>query len=207
MDGVVGRFVGNDHYPASRHKPSNADDVNQQQEDINNTASLNEMKTDNISVSVEETKNPRKNTEDKGMNRTGSSRGSIFGRSKLKEIGEWQKGETFGEIALMIVRTRDETVKCKENCCFAILLKKDYEQMLGKIEQKYLNEKVEFLLSLPYFKKWTRHGLANFNYFLKPRFFKKSEYVYRTHDQPRYVFIVKSGEFQVQRSNYSYSLF
>lgn len=47
---------------------------------------------------------------------------------ELKLLG---KGESFGELALINNKPRQATVVCKEDCEFAILEKKDFEEILS----------------------------------------------------------------------------
>ena len=119
--------------------------------------------------------------------------------ANLVQVATITKGKSFGELALLSRAKRAATIICMEDCVFAVMVKSDYEKMLGRVEQKYINESVEFLLNLPYFKKWTRHGLAKLKYFLKLEKFNKGEYVYKENAFPTHVYIVKEGEFQVNR--------
>lgn len=43
------------------------------------------------------------------------------------------------------------SIRCLTETQFAVLSKKDFNKVLGVIEKKKYNEKVQFLRSLPYF--------------------------------------------------------
>lgn len=66
---------------------------------------------------------------------------------------------------------RAATIRCLSECHFAVVDRYDYKKVLGKIEQKRINHMTDYLQSLPYFKKWTRHAIAKLQYF-----FTKKEY-------------------------------
>ena len=51
----------------------------------------------------------------------------------LHEVKELGVGESFGELALINDETRNASIKCKEECHFAILNKENYSMILGMI--------------------------------------------------------------------------
>lgn len=56
------------------------------------------------------------------------------------------------------------TIRCLENTHFAVLSKLDYNKVLGIIEKKKYNEKIQFLRSLPYFNQLTKTSLGKLTY-------------------------------------------
>jgi hypothetical protein len=59
------------------------------------------------------------------------------------------------------------TIKCDTACDFAVLDKHDFHKIIGKIEKKKLNKKIDFLKNIPCFSKWTTNSIGKFSYFLK----------------------------------------
>jgi CRP-like cAMP-binding protein len=72
------------------------------------------------------------------------------------EAVQLKAGKSFGELALIKNKPRAATIKCLEDCHFAVMSQADYNKVLNKIEQKNMTRIVEFLHELPFFKVWTR---------------------------------------------------
>lgn len=114
----------------------------------------------------------------------------------LQEVKEVHPGETFGELALITNASRAATVQCKSDCHFAVLEKKDYLRILGKLEQVKLDEIVDFLLSLPLFKGWGKQATQRISYYFTPIKYIRKQFVYRSHEKPTHMYIIWSGEFE-----------
>ena len=81
----------------------------------------------------------------------------------------YKPGDFFGELALITNKPRAATIRCLQDCHFAVIQKEDYQKVLQKIEQKNLIKKIEFLHSLPFFKVWTRTSLNKIQYSLEQK--------------------------------------
>ena len=77
----------------------------------------------------------------------------------FSEVAELKTGQAFGELALLKNKPRAAGILCKTHCAFAVMVRYDYKKILGKIEQKRLNQLTDFLYSLPYFANWTRGSI------------------------------------------------
>ena len=104
-----------------------------------------------------------------------------------KEIAILFVGQSFGEMALINDRPRYFSVKCLESTVLGVLQKEDY-QVIAKVHEKHINEKVEFIRSMDAFKTWSRIAIQKLSYFFKNSLYKKG-------DLAKDVFIVKEGEF------------
>ena len=111
-----------------------------------------------------------------------------------KEVAVLNAGQSFGEMALINDRPRYFSVKCLESTILAVLHKEDYK-IIAKIQEKQINEKVDFIKALPPFKNWTRIAVQKLSYFFKSYSFKKGNNVYSEGDSPTDVYIIRSGEF------------
>ena len=89
------------------------------------------------------------------------------------EVVKLIAGKSFGELALIKNKPRAATIKCLEDCHFAVMSKQDYQKVLQRIEQKNLNKIVDFLHQLPFLMNWTRSGLSKLQYSFEQRFYKR----------------------------------
>jgi MinD superfamily P-loop ATPase len=62
---------------------------------------------------------------------------------------------------------------------FAVLNKLDYNKVLGNIERRALQEKIQFLRSIPIFSKLTKTSLGKMSYFFVPKKLIKNQVLYR----------------------------
>lgn len=88
---------------------------------------------------------------------------------EYNQVAVLSGGKSFGELALIKNKPRAATIRCLTNCHFAVVDRYDYKKVLGKIEQKRMNHMIDYLISLPYFKHWTRHAVAKLQYFFTKR--------------------------------------
>ena len=80
---------------------------------------------------------------------------------------------------------------------FAVLSKGMYENILGIKEQEKLNAITNFFLSTPYFKACSRHTLGKVQYYFIPQHYLKGQQIYKVGDEPKHLYLVKEGEFEV----------
>ncbi|CDW81071.1 UNKNOWN [Stylonychia lemnae] len=117
----------------------------------------------------------------------------------FSEFTQLKAGKSFGELALIKNKPRAATIKCTEDCHFAVMSKTDYEKVLQKIELKKMQKIIDFLHQLPFFKVWTKTSLGKLHYSFEERLFKRNQVVYREGDASEMVYIIKSGEFEVTK--------
>ena len=75
-------------------------------------------------------------------------------------IATLSDGKGFGELALLQQKPRMATVRCLEDTHIMVLTKSAVDEAIGKIERRSLNDKVNFLRSIPMFSLLTRNSLA-----------------------------------------------
>lgn len=95
-------------------------------------------------------------------------------------------------MALVFKTPRAATIRTKGNAYFATLAKEDYEKVLGKHEEKILNEKIDFLKSMPIFCSWTRESIRKIIHSFKPVEYIKGRYVFKEGDKYDNVSIIIS---------------
>lgn len=92
------------------------------------------------------------------------------------------------------------TVKCVENTHLMVLTKEAFDEVIGKIERRALNDKINFLRNIPVFSLLTRNSLAKITCSLQKIRIKKDMYLYREGYPAKGVYIVVSGEIEVTRT-------
>lgn len=115
------------------------------------------------------------------------------------EVAVLPAGSSFGELALISSKPRAATIRTKCNSYFAVLEKEDYNKVYGVIQEKLLNEKIDFFKSLPVFSDWTRISVAKLTYFFYEKEFKRNHVVFQEGDPSRFCFIVIEGEFEATK--------
>lgn len=80
--------------------------------------------------------------------------------------------------------------KCSVPTHFAILGKQDYNRVLGNIEKRALNEKINFLRSIPVFSKLTKTALGKLSYYFTPKKLLKNQMLYRENESAEAVYII-----------------
>ena len=110
-----------------------------------------------------------------------------------------EKGASFGELALVKEQPRAASIRCLTECHFATLDKKDYMTILGNITLKKIDALTAFLQNLPVFKSCTNKVVQRLSYYFKPVKYIRNQLVYKQGDPSDYVYIVKSGEFKLER--------
>lgn len=80
-----------------------------------------------------------------------------------------------------------------------VLTKADYSKVIGKIEKRTYNEKINFLRNIPVFQLLTRTSLGKMTYYFEDMKTIKGCLLYKEGDSADFVYIVKGGEFQVTK--------
>ena len=100
----------------------------------------------------------------------------------------------FGEMALLNDKPRFFSVQCGEPTALGILHKNDYN-LISKVHEKQLADKVAFLKSLDVFRSWSTIALQKLSYFFRVIPLNKGNIVYYEGDEPVEIYFIKSGEF------------
>lgn len=81
-----------------------------------------------------------------------------------------------------------------------VLTKEAFDAVIGKIERRALNDKINFLRTIPVFALLTRNSLAKITCSLVKCNINKGAYLYRENDVANSVIIVINGEFEVSKT-------
>ena len=92
------------------------------------------------------------------------------------------------------------TVRCATKTHLIVLTKEAFELVIGKMEKRILNDKINFLRNIPVFSLLTRNSLAKITCSLGKKVITKDSYLYKEGDPAKSVYIVINGEFEVTKT-------
>lgn len=72
------------------------------------------------------------------------------------KVGWIKAGKSFGELALRTTKPRAARIVWNSPWEFAVMCKADYDKILLKIEERLVNDIVEFFQSIPLFSAWSK---------------------------------------------------
>ena len=135
------------------------------------------------------------------------SRVFVVKRNRIPMFIEFMKlksGRTFGEQALLAKSSepmlRAATIRCSEDCHFAVMSKESFQNILKSKIQKTKLEQMAVLQNLPFFRVWTKNQLLKVvNFIIEPKNFVKNQVVFREGDPADTIFIVQAGDFEASR--------
>lgn len=135
------------------------------------------------------------------------SRVFVVKRNRIPMFIEFMKlrsGRTFGEQALLAKSSepmlRAATIRCTEDCHFAVMSKESFQNILKSKIQKTKLEQMAVLQNLPFFLVWTKTQLLKIvNFIIEPKNFVKNQLVFREGDPADTIFIVQSGDYEASR--------
>jgi hypothetical protein len=80
-----------------------------------------------------------------------------------------------------------------------VLSKFDYNKVIGKIERRAYNDKINFLRDIPVFSLLTRTSLGKMTYYFETKSCIRDSILYKEGDVAEFVYIIKSGEFEATK--------
>lgn len=119
--------------------------------------------------------------------------------SSLKEVMRLEKGEAFGELALLYDSQRTATIVTDERCEFIVLDKESFRKHIKTISTGHMSQIVEFYRDFPAFQALSNKEITK--YASKSLFYKfpSNTVVIREGDQPAEIFFIKSGRVKIIR--------
>jgi len=113
---------------------------------------------------------------------------------ECSEVVVFKAGLSFGELALLKDKPRAATIKCKEECHFAVMEKTDYQQLIGRIQAKKLDQFIHFLQNRPLFSNWTKTLLSKLTYYFETKKYMRKQVIFRKGDLAHKFYLIKTGE-------------
>ena len=94
---------------------------------------------------------------------------------------------------------RAATIKCLCECHCATMTKKDYNKVLARLEARKLKKLIDFYKSIPFLAKNSKTYLQKLHYNFEQRTFIRNQIIYSEGEPSDYVYLVQSGEFEVNK--------
>jgi CRP-like cAMP-binding protein len=116
----------------------------------------------------------------------------------MEEKAILREGDHFGDFALIHQKPRSATIRCLEDCTFAVIDKALYDTELKNIKNTH-NAKIKFLASIPFFSRWTKTTLAKFTYYLKRESYRRNQVVFREGEPCTHISLIIAGEFEAKK--------
>lgn len=76
--------------------------------------------------------------------------------------------------------------------------KDNYQKVLQKIAQQNKDDKIKFLRNIPFLAHWSKAALNKFVYAMTENKYTRGQRIIKEGDAVEYIYIVKSGEFEVR---------
>ncbi|CAD8085891.1 unnamed protein product [Paramecium sonneborni] len=118
---------------------------------------------------------------------------------EMEAVRILNKGESFGELALLHKQPRLATIQCLNDCTFAVLDKQQFKHILQEEQQKQLDENIDYFSQIKIFSHLHRTQLKHIylNSFLYE--FEKNQIVIQEGQKVDYFILIKSGSFLVKK--------
>lgn len=117
----------------------------------------------------------------------------------LKSVATTKKGDAFGELSLLTNKPRAATIKAKTMTHCATLNRDDYEKIILPIEEKKLNDRINFLRGFPFLQHLSKQTVSKMTYSIKEVEFNRGNTVYHEGEKANGIYLVYNGEFKVYK--------
>ncbi|EAS05402.2 cyclic nucleotide-binding domain protein (macronuclear) [Tetrahymena thermophila SB210] len=121
----------------------------------------------------------------------------------LQEVKELKTGDSFGELALLKGTKgslRAATIISKELTYYAYLVKEDFQNILKDKEQGKLDQNIANFSKCKLFEGLDENELRTIFLYCQNKQMKRDHVVYKQNDTSDFFYIIKSGEFQIIKS-------
>ncbi|CAD8074148.1 unnamed protein product [Paramecium sonneborni] len=120
-------------------------------------------------------------------------------QTEMEAVRVLNKGQSFGELALLHKQPRLATIQCNTDCTFAVLDKQQFKHILQEEQQKQLDENIDYFSQVRIFSHLHRTQLKHIylNSFLCE--FEKNQIVIKEGQKVDYFILIKSGSFLVKK--------
>ncbi len=117
---------------------------------------------------------------------------------KYYVVSTLTSGNVFGELALIRKKKRSARIVCTENSHFAVLIRKDYENILQQLYTDKYEKRFEFFQKT-IFQQLSRDRLTKIAYLYVKRKFVKEQIVFSENDEPFECYIIKKGDIELSK--------
>ncbi|EGR34641.1 hypothetical protein IMG5_005060 [Ichthyophthirius multifiliis] len=116
------------------------------------------------------------------------------------KIRELNKGESFGELALIDKNPRSANIVCLKDCDFITLDKNSFNKILKSYQITKLNEELTILKKSPLFQFFQLNTLKQIFLLFQVNNYVKDEYVIQEGQISDKIYFIKNGEFRITKS-------
>ena len=107
-------------------------------------------------------------------------------------------GTSFGEMALIKNETRNANIVANEKCELLSIDRVDYRKIIKDLEEQRVNSQLkDFKLHYPFFQEWPANRCFRLVSSFATDNYIRGDYVYKQNSLSNYIYIIKSGEFEV----------
>ena len=122
---------------------------------------------------------------------------------KLKSIGTYGEGFSFGELSLRSSDQIDKTVKCsdenKEKPAILLLIGKiAYDRAMREYKEKKLNQDIDdFITTFPFFKDFPKEKMISLFKCINTKYLEKGDYLFHQNDEDTNLYLIIKGKFEI----------
>ncbi|KAL4511922.1 hypothetical protein ABPG72_012767 [Tetrahymena utriculariae] len=117
-----------------------------------------------------------------------------------EEIKIIESGHSIGDIALLRDQKRNSGIICKEDSHFLVLEKEDFNKIIADMEEREVQNKINFLKTLIIFESFSRRQLEISMIYLNKLKVRKGFLLCEEDKISAYIYIIIKGEFKVSKS-------
>ncbi|EWS74605.1 cyclic nucleotide-binding domain protein (macronuclear) [Tetrahymena thermophila SB210] len=117
-----------------------------------------------------------------------------------EEINTIECGHSIGDIALLRDQKKNSGIICKEDSHFLVLEKEDFNKIIADMEEREVQNKINFLKSLKIFELFSRRQLETSMIYLNKLKVNKGFLLCEEDKISPYIYIIINGEFKVSKS-------
>ena len=118
-------------------------------------------------------------------------------RVPMEEVMVLTSGEVFGEMSIIGDKPRAATVLAKTRVVLGVLSKESFQKLLGTFTERRLNDKIDFLQSLPIFKSWSKIFLLKVSFYFSLRRMSWNQVLFKEGSPSNYIYFIKEGDIMV----------
>ena len=117
---------------------------------------------------------------------------------EYEKIGEFEKGFSFGEMALIKKTKRNATIIAVNDCILVSINKKDYNNIIKELELKRIEIDLKsFKVKYPFFLYWNFNHLIKLLNLFKKEILYNTEYLYKQNEESDFIYIIENGNFDL----------
>lgn len=100
-------------------------------------------------------------------------------------------------MALIDYKPRSATIKCIEDCFFAVVSKQDYHKIIGKVYRKIRDRLLNLIKAIPYFANLNMSELKKLGAYFEEVEYIRNNTIIKQNEQSDDIYLVKEGDFDI----------